>query len=580
MKIGVILFIFLLMISLVVAQDATVSEKGYACLEDKVTGKCSSLSSEEKIFSLLTIDRCKTEVLNDATDEECWPDSGCKVKTTAQAILALNSVGVNTDESENWLLGQKINPPDVDWLLQIDPTNPSDCSIIYQGDSHEISISEDKKINRDAGSCLKRYEDDYWLKVSPSCYEEEFTISCDETFSTSLLYKKKDSGIFYISKTLNSASAEGTTIEKINSFCFKQGTACNYEATLWAALILKFRGHNISPYLPYLITMAEENQEFVPESFLYSLTNNFKDELLLKQKENEYWSESGDKFYDTAVALYSLQSEELEQKTNAKTWLEEVQGTDGCWQGNIQNTAFILFSVWPKKTFFVDESDLDCEEEGNYCMSSSACNKAGGKELDYSGCFANVCCDTQRLLESCSIQDGEKCASDEICLGGTFTDAADSERCCVKGECVVQDDDVSECEARGGECKTTCSNNEETTSDDCPSFDLCCIKETKETNYVLILVLGILILLLAIGIIFRDKLRKFWFKIKSKFKRGKSGPSSRGPPRFPPGPSSAIGQRPTQRRVFPPTQRPARRPAHRPKGELDNVLKKLKEMGK
>ena len=215
-------------------------------------------------------------------------------------------------------------------------------------------------------------------------------------------------------------------------------------------------------------------------------------------------------------------------------------------------------------------------------MSDAACSEAGGNVLvDSSGCFTNICCDTQRLLESCSIQEGERCASDEICSGGTFTDAADSERCCVRGECVVQtEEDISECEARGGECKTTCSNNEETTSDDCPSFDLCCVEETKETNYILILVLGILILLLAIGIIFRDKLRKFWFKIKSKFKRGKSGPSPRSPPGFPPGPSSAIGQRPTQRRVFPPTQRPARRPAHRSKGELDNVLKKLKEMGK
>ena len=79
-----------------------------------------------------------------------------------------------------------------------------------------------------------------------------------------------------------------------------------------------------------------------------------------------------------------------------------------------------------------------------------------------------------------------------------------------------------------------------------------------------------------------DKLRKFWFKIKSKFKKGKSGPSRpRGPPGFPPGPSSAIPRGQTQRRVFP-QGRPARgpTPAHRPKGELDNVLKKLKEMGK
>ncbi len=564
---------------IVAVEDTTeesVSEKGYACLENEVEGNCDSLSSEEKIFSLLTIDRCKTEVINDKNSEACWPKDACKLKTTAQAILALNSVGTNTDDAENWLLAQQISPPDVDWLLQIDPVNAASCTITDSYGPHEILIDEAKEINRDAGTCLRKYND-YWLKVSPSCYNEEFEISCDKTFSTSLMYKKIDSGVLYISKNLQTASTDAHLTEKINSFCFKQGAGCNYEGSLWATMVLKLMGQDVSANLPYLITMTEENPEVIPESFLYSLTNNFKEELLAKQKENQYWYESGDKFYDTAVALYPLHDDVSQQKTNAIAWLEEIQGSDGCWS-SIKNTAFILFSVWPKKSLIVNDSDTDCKDNGNYCMSKAACGEAGGNELvDSSGCFNNICCDRDELLESCAILGGEKCDSDEICPEG-FTDSADSGRCCVSRECTEEAEDENlECEISGGECKTTCSSNEKINGIDCDGFDVCCVE--KSGNYTWLLILGILIILTTIGIIFRDKLRGFWFKIKSKFKKG--GPSRpTGPPGFPPGPSSAVPQgRSTPRRIFPPNQRPVRKsaPVHK---DLDNVLKKLKEMGK
>ena len=86
------IFLFLLVFSLffVSADNSTVQDKAYACLENKVHNNCASLSTEEKIFSLLTLGECKTELLSDASTSGCWPSSGCKIKTTAQAILALS----------------------------------------------------------------------------------------------------------------------------------------------------------------------------------------------------------------------------------------------------------------------------------------------------------------------------------------------------------------------------------------------------------------------------------------------------------------------------------------------------------
>ncbi len=564
----------------VTAVETTASEKGYACLESKVAEKCSTLSVEERIFSLFAIDRCKTEVMEDSKNNECWPDTGCKIKTTAQAILALSSVGTSTTDAENWLLSQKVSPSDVDWLLQIESTNPSSCEISYRGTPHTILINEDREIRGNPGNCLDIHEK-YWLEISPTCYNEEFEISCDETFFTNLLYKKQGLDVIYVLKDINSASAEGSTTEKINSFCFKEGTSCNYEGTLWAAHALKIKGYDTSLYLPYLITMADENSEFIPESFLYFLTGSFKEELLLKQEEGKWWYESGDKFYDTAVALYSLQQEEPLEKAGAKAWLEEVQGDEGCWQNNIRNTAFILLSVWPKKIIAVEQKP-DCEEEGYFCMTSNSCQESGGESLiTYGGCFvANVCCSEESLLQSCLLQEGEICSSGEICSEETV-EAADTAKCCVEGDCIEIEEETSECEIYGGQCKSVCSSDETAEAYDCPSFDECCFS-TSKAKYTWVIILGILIALTVVGIIFRKKLRKYWLNIKSKFKGKSSSGGPAKPRRFPPGPSASIARRATPRKILPPGQRPVRRysPAQKPKGDIDNVLKKLKEMGK
>ncbi len=593
MKKSIIIILFLLIVSqmfFITAQDDTVSEKAYACLEDNVEGRCSSLSTEEKIFSLLTIDRCKTELMSDSSNDECWPNSGCRIKTTAQTVLALNSLGLDTVEIENWLLDQKLTPSDVDWLLQVDSTvaGSMTCTISYADKSYDnIIIDEDKTISKSAGTCLNLYTGDYWFEISSNCYNEEFTISCDKTFSTSLLYKKKNSDVIYVPNELKSGSAEGFTTEKINSFCL--GTSgCDYEGTLWAALVLNLRGYDVSTYLPYLITMADDNSEYLPESFLYSLTNDFRNELLEKQKENQYWSASGDKFYDTSVALYSLQSENPNEKTNAMEWLGEVQGKDGCWQGNIRNTAFILASVWPTKSFFVEDSQGDCGDNGYYCATEAKCTDSGGDVLvDYSGCFApEQCCTVQPLLESCSAQGGEICTGNEDCIGGIEVEAAGTSRCCVQGgECGISSGpSLSECEENGGVCRTSCSDDETVESYDCPSFKECCFEKQKKGLPAIVWILGILIVLTIIGIIFREKLRDFWFKIKSKFRRGGGKSSSvptggYSPGRFPP-PSSSIPPRGIPRKILPPRTQRRKAPAQKTRKEIDDVLKKLKDIGK
>ncbi len=581
-----VLFLVLILSPLFVQSANQTDAKAYACLEAKVADKCSALSSEEKIFSLLAIQRCKTEVLSDALSGECWPKAGCKIKTTAQAILALNRVNSDTLKAEKWLISQTSTSPDLDWFLQVDAEGETKCTATYTGGTYSFTIKEDKTISGGTGTCL-RPSNSYWLKITSSCYDSEFQISCENSFITSLLYKKKTSGTIYVSEKTNSASGEGTTTEKVGSSCFKEGTSCSYEGTLWAALVLKYRKYDVSAYIPYLVAMADGNSKLIPESFLYYLTDSFRTELLAKQIENKWWSASGDKFYDTAVALLPFQSEQLSEKTNSISWLSEVQGADGCWQGNIRNTAFIVYSLWPKKIANVTTAK-DCEDSGYYCMSNAACESASGTVMtDYTGCFTNVCCNKAQLLESCAEQNGELCSSDKSCLGGdevSSSDTTSTKFCCVYGECGEPEEEQSECELQGGYCRSTCLNGEEYSSYSCSTGNCCVAKPTPAVNVLLIIILSVLILLVILGIIFRKKLKMFLDKLK--FGKGKSQrPLQPGGPRFPPS-SQMIYQRPMQRRIMP-QQAFQPRPMPTPvvarsqdKSEFDDVLKKLKDIGK
>jgi len=570
----------------------TTKSKAVSCLRTEINSKkCSSLSTEEKIFSLLSVGLCESELIDDSLSNKCWPDSDCSVKTTAQAILALKQAGTGTSKSENWLLNQVGNFSSLEWFLQVDSLEPSSCTIKYSNTEYPFSIGEDQSLNGNVGNCLSIY-DDYWFEISPSCYDQEFEISCESSFITSTLYKPSNSETFYVSGTTNSASGSGSTREEVGASCFLEDGVCSYEGTLWATLLLKYTNSNYSSFLPYLISMADSNSRYLPEAFLYKLTGYYKNDLILQQEENKWWSKSGDKFYDTAVALLPFQGTEVIEKTNAEQWLKEVQDANGCWQGNIRNTGFLVYSLWSTSPSFIDDDTLkkDCEGSGFFCLSSSVCASSGGDILtNYSGCSGStICCSNQTNLESCAVLLGELCSSSEECVGGEFVKSLDSpsaKLCCVGGTCEVPEPTPSECELIGGTCKSSCGSGEEISSYTCDS-GVCCMK--KEFGFLwLIILLFVLVMLTVLGIIFREKLKLFLLKLKTKLKfkpklpKGKTPTTSVTQNKLSPTPSSKVYPGAVQRTIIPnqPVKQLVRKPIPN-KSEFDDILKKLKEIGK
>lgn len=572
--------------------DSCKKDKAYSCLEEKVDSRgCGNLGPEEKIFSLLANGDCKSEVEN---DNRFMSD----IKYTAQAVLALGG----DSDAEDWLISKTIDTSNLNWFLQIDAKTEdvTSCTVSYSDTFYTVQINDDKTLGSGAGPCLDLSSNGYWLEVDRSCYGQEISISCvDFGFTTNLLYQEIGSGTIYVADHTSSASAGGETMETVNSSCFGQDS-CDYEGSLWTTLVLNSLNYDMSIYLPILVTGADDNEELLPEAFLFRLTGEFRNDLLGKQLGNKWWDESGDRFYDTALALYAFQFEDPIQKTNSIRWLlDESQGNDGCWDnGNIKNTAFLLFAIDPRSVGIDDGSTvITCENTGFSCRSSSSvCTLDGGNVLDSYSCVGGgVCCDQEKVLESCSVQGGVICNFNQECMGGVDSDASDlfsGETCCIGGTCEIPSEtpETNECEAIGGTCRiTSCFEGETESFEACDfSADLCCIGETRESEGVSafwIWFLLILILLVVLGIIFREKLRPFWFKLKMSFNKimkKKTGPPSGTRPDVGPSPMAYRGiprMTPAQRR--PSTRPPIRRsPATKQSGDLKDVLKKLKDLGR
>jgi len=672
-----ILVISLIIFSIFLISALTDEEKveeAYDCLEEKVGTSCNLDSTQKTTFSLMALSYNSTfqenclenldKSISESNNFTCWKatsSGSCDIKSTALAVIALDYLGQDTEKAQNWLLDKKIKPTNVEWYLEIDSDSSTSCEIyIDGGDIQNFNINEDKTLTKSSGSsnCLTLASNlgNYFIKIDPSCYSSTFETKCNENFITTLLYQRQGSAIYYVSSATNLPDSQGFTTEKINSYCLGI-SSCDYESayegTLWGALALDKTGRDVSELLPYINIGKDEgsNNKFLPSAFLYFITgsSNFLSETMLKQTGSYrygYWDVSGDKFYDTALGIYSTRAEEA--KDYLLTTQEETGTNKGCWSPStsgdmITDTAFILLAGWPKPPIDISEPEV-CEPQnctdlgyecgdwddgcdnnincgnctikygsGFYCSAGTCINdtvectnECTSNEKKCTGDYLRICgnyntdsClewsplshnDTIRCPEDC--EDG-KCVNDSSttvsdrddcedagnfclipgdCASGCSSDehcsvsevsAYDTNYCCL-GTCEQGTEQENDCEAKGNNCRISCRDGEEIVDYDCEfSSDVCCSDESSGggSKWLLIILLIILIILVILAIIFRKQLKMWWFKMKSKFRKGK-GPS------------------PTTRPGMPPPRYPRPMPRQSKDTVFDNTMKKLKDMTK
>lgn len=591
-----------------ITSTSSMKTNAVSCINQKILDKgCSNLGLEDQIFALLSVKQCKSDLISQAQEEGCFGIKSCTIKTTSQAALALSDSGSDAQEYIDWILSKNDTANGIEWLAQIETSGAASCTITdSNSNNYQVSVGEDKKITSTKLSkgCLSVDSTGYWLEVNSKCSNQEFEISCDQDFFTNMLFRKASSQALYVlSDSPETASAGGTTLlNQQEALCFTKGNKCNYEGTLWGVSLLKKLGYDVSSYLPYLMAFQTDNEKYLPESFLYYLTGepDFAVQLGLKQKANRYWDEAYDRYYDSAVALLNMP--DSAERDNAINWLGDVQGGDGCWaSGSISKTGFLVYSLWPTASLGGgDETPVeDCVDSGNYCISDIECSDALGDVLEGDCPAFEVCCSVDKLAESCTDMGGEVCDSTQTCNGGyedtSASDLLSDEICCVYGSC--QDSTPQQentCSQNLGSCRVgSCLDNEEQDYTlDCDfSDEICCTTKEKTGGHWWIWLLIILIILTILAIIFREKLRDFYMQYKSKgFGKPKSPPKGKMIKRNGIPPQRPIPRRPL-RKILPPSRAPPRRgppTIHKPRppqkakstNEIDDVLKKLKEMGK
>ncbi|MDO8516790.1 MAG: hypothetical protein Q7S33_01575 [Nanoarchaeota archaeon] len=593
-KVGELILIFALILfsfSFVIAADSSSNQnktnKAYSCLESKVIGKCSSLSIPEIAFTILASpaknvsDECKKALIDKKATENCWPKGNCNVKETALAILALNSLGADTKDAEKWLLSKNKTATDLIWYLQQDSNEAASCTVSYNSNSYQINIASNKKISGSAGDCLTTAQSGFWLQVAPNCYDQEFSVSCDKKFISTLLYKQQNSNTLHVLEGTKSAEDFGTINLKINAKCLSASSECNFEENVWASLALQKTNHNIDEFTPYLVASADSNQRFLPNAFIYMLTNenSYAEDLIKEQQVGNYWqaeSSAYNKYYDSALALIALKQSSSDKITKARSWALFIQNTNGCWQDSIRDTAIMLWALGGRtSTFDPSTGTTTCSEGNFFCVPTADCSAEETLSNYFCSGLSTVCCKTEKL-QTCSALSGIKCGTGKVCQGLTKK-ALDVDSCCL-GDC---GEPATECEANGNICRTSCSVNQQKTTDACTGTQVCCKAieaPTPTKTWIYILIAGIIIVAGIIIFLLRDKIKLALFKSKSKFKeegKGKSSPSS-SPPGFPPRPGF-----PPIRRPMPPMQmrRPIARPAPARKDvRMDDTFKKLREM--
>lgn len=568
-------------------------DKAYQCLENLVKNT-SNPSLQEAFFGTLALGS-RDGLMNKIESEKlqnCWPKAGCKLKETAQGVLAYRSAGKNSDDAENWLISKNATSADLIWFLEVDIANhvQSTCKISYDTSQNTVIVKEDQTVQGNPGLCLSVSPNGYWLRIAGNCLDKELQISCDQDFITSLIYQKNNGETVYVSSDTHSAVSLGTTKEKVKAKCFKTGTACDYEGSLWAALALSKTGNDVSAFLPYLMALAEDNSKYLPSSFLYIISGSQDQytQLIQNQKQNKFWEVVGganNRFYDTSLAMLALQDTSAAELENAKNYLSGIQTEKGCWNNdNLRDTAFILYSGWPRTTSSaptIGGSSAFCEQAslGYSCEKASDCNDAGGRILYNFECsdLSKFCCTVKATKQSCNAKGGLVCSSSQRCSGSVISS---SEGSCCLGAC-LENENQNICESSlGGICRSSCDTNEETlgTSTSCGiSGNVCCIAKESSggISWTWIIIIMILILIVLIAIVYRKKF-SLWFSkggAKSSTVIRPSGP----------GFGASLGARPGfGHRFMPsrPVERPVQKAVVKPNDEMEETFKKLREMSK
>ena len=423
MKLLQILIIALLIIPASLAADelepiSTVS------IDKSVEWVVTQPKSETEEAALSVLAATKSDVVSnqDALDDliplrssskYCWPSSGCTIKNTALALLALGRAGSTV--SFDWMDDREEVNTQGDWLLQIDSQAKGTCNINYDGEQTTVEV-EASRIKSPICPQSTQFNLDNCLE--PNLLSDktflDITVQCGALGAgkISLIYKVNDQ-IYLMGEVSNNVYS----ILKI-----KNGHFNDYQATLytaWAYISLNKDVNSIA-WLRRFYTPTIENSALM---YIITEQDNYLKDLLEFQN-----SDTGNfgSVYDTALATLALRKQGLHtlEIELAKSWLEARMLDDGSWNNDVSDTAMVIYGAFapldveitPSTTIQPDPEQTECNGNG-FCETFLSETPTNCPSDCY--CGDGVCDSSEdefSCLEDCPIIDTDQDFDEDIVL--------------------------------------------------------------------------------------------------------------------------------------------------------------------
>jgi hypothetical protein len=434
-----------------------------------------------------------------------WDNS---LTNTAYAIIALKAIEYDTTKAENWIYSKKSPAEaDMEWYLQIDPQNAEvNCTIDYVTSNATLVVKQDRKYTSlsDQGSCFSVVNNNYWLKMTGSCTSNPITVSCNQTSTISLLFKKSTDTFNTV--TVQSTGAKKTPAElRAEAYCLKTGSSCDYAGTLWAAYALSLsegKESRVNEVLPYLTSNTDSSvTKTIRDAllFLITSTDDYKTSLLKNQSSAGWWPKetvgtpTSNNYWDTAVAVHALARTQrtlanitkVTSNFNVTLWT-----SDNNW--GLKQTGMILYSLFPQRYTTSCErakmtypgEDFRCSNTSNMDyiinLTYSCASIAGNVPVDLGDCYQKSPC--KKILGSSGLCN--------ISMGPNFYRVDSAKLNCGELGCCGTDANsviatcwnVSACynaQAERG-CASSCNTKTEiqisSLNDSCGTNNACCLK--------------------------------------------------------------------------------------------------------
>jgi hypothetical protein len=217
----------------------------------------------------------KQLILSKVSSAGCWPSTGCSIKESSLALIALHKSNSQTEKMKNWFLDAKNDLSIGLWDISLDSGAAGSCNLEINSKNSMFNVSAgNNKISLDTKDLDEKET-------------ANFILTCNVNFENPKIIHTY-LGIVHEFPLILSGSKYVLNLD--NRKCFGTGyrTECDSESTAYALLTLDSFGLEGKKTAEWLEKNAKDNFQRAA-AYLFTKTNSVKSYLENNQASNGYW---------------------------------------------------------------------------------------------------------------------------------------------------------------------------------------------------------------------------------------------------------------------------------------------------